>query len=179
MDKEYVYDTDEVQRLMSEYSDADSNSEKERIEASLGELLTSTVDAHDPDFPSEGELLSKLTELHREMQDEDVLGLIEEEIASIGFGLSVKIPTEDPMPGATTEELIEQLDAVNSPETTRYLRLRIFESIDRWDDLGDVHDEETDDAFWALSDDDLEYLHSKVDGAASWFIESELTKRTG
>jgi len=177
MEKEYVYDTEEVQELLNEYAEADSQKEEERIEAAIGEKLTSTVEAYDLDLPSDGELLSMLTDLHRETEDDEILNLIEKEIGCIAFDVPVKIPKRDPVAEPTTEEIMSYLDVASDQETARYLRLRVFQTLDAWDSSAQAQNEEVDEPFTALSDDDLQYLHSALKGPASWFAKEELTDR--
>ncbi|SDM38868.1 hypothetical protein SAMN04487949_1494 [Halogranum gelatinilyticum] len=157
----YLYDTDEVQRLIVEYGLAESPGEKQRIE---GQIIEATVGTVYPDdappetgFPSGAPLLAALIRLHRETDDDDVVELIEREVEVAEAGLDeVKQFDSRPLPYASYHDLMDYHDSFEGHDASmrRYLRLRVCEELGAFDEKGMLRHREAN----GLTDEEREYL---------------------
>jgi len=139
----YLYDADEVERLALEYGMPGSTEATERIE---GQIVEETVGAiypdrvpEDMDFPTGTALLVALIKLHRETDDADVIDYIEREIEVVRDGV-VNAAAFDvkPLPYAAYSDLLAHADRFEGREEAvcRYFRLRAFEGLGAFDDVG-------------------------------------------
>ncbi|MDB9233343.1 hypothetical protein [Halorubrum ezzemoulense] len=136
----------------------------------------------DDDFPSGTTLVEALVELYRETDDEDVVELIEAEIATEGFGLvPVAVPDETPAPDASVETLVDlhETFAQRDKGVGRYIRLRVFDALGAFEETPVDRDDADDDGdvMAGLSDDDLRYLAALDEPELQMLTESELTHR--
>lgn len=131
-------------------------------------------------FPTGTALVEALVELHRETDDGDVAELIEDEIATEGFGLvPVAVPDETPVPDASVETLVEVHEKYGKrdKEVGRYVRLRVFDALGAFKQYPGDRDDDDGDVMAGLSDDDLQYLAAIDEAEIQMLIESELTHR--
>lgn len=143
-----------------------------------GDYMTDSS-PEDVGFPSGADLLTALIDLHRKTSDEDMIELIETEIKTTGFGLvSIANPGEKPAPEASVETLLDLHDTYSHHKHIgRYLRLRIFEKLNAFDQQGDTHSESDDDRISGLTDGELRYLSTLDDPAISMLINPEMERR--
>lgn len=130
-------------------------------------------------FPTGTTLVEALVDLHRETDDEDVVELIEAEIATEGFGLvPVAVPDETPVPDASVETLIDlhETFAQRDKEVGRYIRLRVFDALGAFEETP-VDCDDDGSVIAGLSDDDLRYLGGLDEPELQMLTESELTHR--
>jgi hypothetical protein len=134
----------------------------------------------DDDFPSGTTLVEVLVELHRETDDEDVVELIEAEIATEGFGLvPVAVPDETPAPDASVETLVDlhETFAHRDRGMGRYIRLGVFDALGAFEETPVDRDDDDGDVMAGLSDDDLRYLDALEEPELQMLTKSELTLR--
>ena len=162
---DYLYDPDEVQRLIVEYAQADSRKGKERAKSSI---IRATVEGLSLDdipqetrFPTGEPLLAALVQLHRETDDDEILDLIETEMSTTEWGLvSVAVPVSEPEPDASIETLLDAHERFHLIDKSvgRYTRLRIFEALGAFDDEEMLQHREAN----GLTDEEDEYLDDIV-----------------
>ncbi|WP_224268650.1 hypothetical protein [Haloprofundus salinisoli] len=143
MTENYLHDVDETERLIVEYGLSGSHAEKKRIE---GRILDETIGTayrenapKETGFPSGTPLLAALLKLHMDTEEEEMLGLIEQEIGAVTDGF---VEVADfglrPLPYAAYFDLMDYADYFESrdPSIGRYFRLRTFEELGAFDDKG-------------------------------------------
>jgi hypothetical protein len=138
-------------------------------------------------FPEGTALVEALIDLHRDLDEdnEEVLDLIETEMGTDMYGLvELKYPDEKPVPDAPVDELVEvhETFAGQDKGVGRYIRLRIFERFDAFEDVEcgqkaglDVQSRLNVPS--ELSDEDLAYLSEIDDTILQSIIEDEAVER--
>jgi hypothetical protein len=142
---------------------AGSTEAKDRIEGNIVDKTAGAVYTDDVseqmDFPSEIPVLAALILLHREEDDPDVLHHIEREVEVVRDGV-VNIAEFDvkPYPYAAYSDLFAYADRFEGHDNAvcRYFRLRAFESLGAFDDVGMLRVRET----GGLTDEEREYLEA-------------------
>ncbi len=143
MTEKYLYDEDEIQWLAIAYGAATSTEEKKRIE---GQIIEETIETVWPDdapeekgFPSGVARLAALIDLRREYHFPKIGHHIEEEIKATRDGQEETVDFETrPLPYASQFDLLGYAAYFEGKHEglCRYFRLRAFEQMGAFDNLG-------------------------------------------
>ncbi|TKX86590.1 hypothetical protein EXE43_07545 [Halorubrum sp. SS5] len=141
---------------MANSTEAEDRTKGNIINVTVGAVYTDDI-PEQMDFPSETPLLVALIQLHQETDDPDVLHHIEREVEVVRDGF-VNIAEFDvkPYPYAAYSDLLAYADRFEGRDdsASRYFRLRAFEALGAFDDVGMLRIREA----GSLTDEERDYL---------------------